>query len=116
MRELLPRLKRVKLHHPAAHYPDMPSIVQKKLKDKHAAADTDVNLAAEFVILTAVRTSEARFMRVGRIDYQARLWAIPHERVKTPRDHEVPLCGRAIIIPKAVVSKTPSRPTSCLRG
>jgi integrase len=97
LQELLPRLKRVKRHHPAAHYADIPGIVQK-LGEKHEAADTDVNLAAEFVILTAVRTSEVRFMRAREIDYKARLWTIPHERMKIPKDHEVPLCDRALVI------------------
>jgi integrase len=104
LKELLPRLKRVKRHHPAAPYADIPGIVQG-LREKHAGADTDVNLAAEFVILTAVRTSEARFMRVHEIDYKARLWTIPHERMKTPKDHEVPLCDRAIAILRAVIPK-----------
>ncbi len=102
LKELLPRLKRVKRHHSAAPYADIPGIVQE-LRQKHARADTDVNLAAEFVILTAVRTSEARFMRVREIDYKARLWTIPHERMKTPKDHEVPLCGRAIAILRVVI-------------
>jgi integrase len=104
LKELLPRLKRVKRHHPAAPYADIPSIVQK-LRERHAGAHTNVNLAAEFVMLTAVRTSEARVMRVREIDYKARLWTIPHERMKTPRDHEVPLCDRAFAILGAVIPK-----------
>ena len=104
LRELLPRLKRLKRHHPAAPYADIPGVVQK-LRDKHAAADTDVNLAAEFVILTAVRTSEARFMRVCEVNLGGRLWTIPHERMKTPKDHEVPLCDRALAILRAVIPK-----------
>jgi integrase len=44
-------------------------------------------------------------MRVREIDYKARLWTIPHERMKTPKDHEVPLCDRAIAILKAVIPK-----------
>ena len=104
LKELLPRLKRLKHHHPAAPYAEIPGIVQK-LREKHATADTDVNLAAEFVILTAVRTSEARFMRVREVNFGGRLWTIPRERMKTPKDHEVPLCDRALAILRAVVSK-----------
>lgn len=44
-------------------------------------------------------------MRVREIDYKARLWTIPHERMKTPKDHEVPLCDRAIAILRAVIPK-----------
>jgi integrase len=104
LRELLPRLKRLKRHHPAAPYADIPGIVQK-LREKHAAADTDVNLAAEFVILTAVRTSEARFMRACEVNFGGHLWTIPHERMKTPKDHEVPLCDRALAILRSVIPK-----------
>jgi integrase len=91
-------------HHPAAPYADVSGIV-KKLQAKHSAADTVVNLAAEYIILTAVRTSESRFMRVAEINFQARQWSIPAARMKSPKDHEVPLCGRAIAILNAVIPK-----------
>jgi integrase len=44
-------------------------------------------------------------MRVCEIDWEGRLWAIPAARMKTPKDHEVPLCARAIAILKACVPK-----------
>jgi integrase len=115
LKELLPRLKRLKHHHPAAPYAEIPGIVQK-LREKHATADTDVNLAAEFVILTAVRTSEARFMRVREVNFGGRLWTIPRERMKTPKDHEVPLCDRALTILRAVVSKDAEPTDFVFRG
>jgi hypothetical protein len=40
-----------------------------------------VNQAAEFIILTAARTSEARYMRVGEVDFAERLLIIPAERI-----------------------------------
>jgi integrase len=103
LKPLLPKPKRAR-HHPAAPYTDVPGIVQA-LRDKHAAADTAVNLAAEFVILTAVRTGEARFMRVREISFERALWSIPAARMKADKDHEVPLCDRAIAILTAVISK-----------
>jgi integrase len=93
----------------------VPGIV-RALREKHAVADTDVNLAGEFVILTAVRTGEARFMKVSEIDLQARLWAIPAARMKLPKDHVVPLCARAAAILKAVIPKDASPDSFVFRG
>jgi integrase len=104
LKELLPAVKKPKRHHPAAPYADVPGIV-KQLQTKHAAADTDVNLAGEFVILTAVRTGEGRLMRVAEVDLKGCLWTVPAERMKRPADHVVPLCARAVAILKAVIPK-----------
>ena len=109
LKPLLPKSKRSKRHHKAAPYKDVPAIV-RALHTKHEAADTAVNLAAEYIILTAVRTGEARFMRVGEVDFAERLWTIPAERMKTENDpqgedFEVPLCDRALSILRAVIPK-----------
>jgi integrase len=110
LKPLLPKARRSKRHHRAAPYKDMPDIV-RALHAKHEAADTTVNQAAEFIILTAVRTSEARNMRVGEVDFADRLWTIPAERMKTEddpegADFEVPLSEPAIAILKAVIPKS----------
>lgn len=109
LKPLLPKAKKSKRHHPAAPYADIPGIV-KILRTKHASADTAVNRAAEFIILTAVRTGEARFMRAREINFENKLWTIPAERMKTEDDpdgkeHEVPLCARALAILKEVMPK-----------
>jgi integrase len=109
LKPLLPKARRSKRHHRAAPYKDIPGIV-RTLRTKQEAADTAVNEAAEFIILTAVRTSEARYMRVGEVDFAERLWVIPAERMKTEddpegTDFEVPLSDRAIAILKAVIPK-----------
>jgi integrase len=107
LKPLLPKTKRSKRHHRAAPYKDIPGIVQT-LRGKKDGADTAVNQAAEFIILTAVRTGEARYMRVGEVDFSERLWIIPAERMKT-EDHpdgmafEVPLSDPAVAILKAVI-------------
>lgn len=112
LKELLPKARKTKRHHAAAPYMSMPRIV-RALQEKHQSADTPVNLAAEFIILTAVRTGEARFMRVREIDFDERLWTIPAERMKTEDDpegahFEVPLCGRAIAILRMLISDSAS--------
>jgi integrase len=109
LKELLPKAKRSKRHHQAAPYKDVPRIVEA-LQKKHRGADTNVNLAAEFIILTAVRTGEARFMRAREVDFVERLWIVPAERMKTEDSpdglcFEVPLSDRAVSILKAVIPK-----------
>lgn len=113
-------VQRSKRHHKAAPYKDVPGIVQV-LQAKHEGADTTVNLAAEYIILTAVRTGEARFMRVREVNFAERLWTIPAERMKTEdhpegRDFEVPLCERAIEILKAVIPKDAARDAYVFAG
>jgi integrase len=109
LKPLLPKAKRSKRHHRAAPYKDVPGIVSA-LRARRDGADTAVNQAAAFIILTAVRTGEARFMRVCEVDLPAKLWTIPAERMKTEDDtegaaFEVPLSDPAIAILKAVIPK-----------
>ncbi|MET3995893.1 integrase [Bradyrhizobium sp. S3.9.2] len=109
LKPLLPKAPKSKRHHKAAPYKDVPGIVAA-LRTKHSGADTAVNRAAEFIILTAVRTSEARFMRAREINFKEALWTIPAERMKSEdhpegRPHEVPLSARAIAILRAVMPK-----------
>ncbi|WOH59457.1 integrase arm-type DNA-binding domain-containing protein [Bradyrhizobium sp. BWC-3-1] len=107
LKELLPKAPKSKRHHKAAPYKEVPGIVAA-LRTKHSGADTAVNRAAEFIILTAVRTGEARFMRAREIDFEQKLWTIPAARMKTEdhpegRPHEVPLSARAVAILRAVM-------------
>lgn len=109
LKELLPKAPKSKRHHKAAPYKDVPGIVAA-LRTKHSGADTAVNRAAEFIILTAVRTGEARFMRAREINFKEALWTVPAERMKTEdhpegRPHEVPLCARAVAVLHAVMPK-----------
>lgn len=107
LKPLLPKAKRTKRRHKAAPYTAVPNIV-RALNARHSRSETPVNLAAEFIILTAVRTGEARFMRVREVNFAERLWTVPAERMKAEvdpegTDFEVPLCDRAIAILKAVI-------------
>ena len=73
-----------------------------KLRDGQAAPIT--KLAFEFLILTAVRTTEARKARWDEVDWQAKTWTIPGNdaatgrRMKMERDHVVPLSTRCLEI------------------
>jgi integrase len=54
--------------------------------------------ALEFLILNASRTGEAIGARWSEIDLPGRLWTIPASRIKSGRDHRVPLSEPAAVI------------------
>ena len=58
-------------------------------------------LAFEFLVLTAARWGEVRWAEWEEIDRDAGVWTIPARRMKTNRQHRVPLCGRALEILEA---------------
>ena len=55
-------------------------------------------LAFEFLVLTACRSGEVRGALWNEMDFDARDWRIPAERMKTQREHRVPLSGRALAV------------------
>ena len=57
-----------------------------------------VKLAFEFLVLTATRSAEVRLATWHEIDLDAMVWTIPAARMKTAREHRVPLCSRSIQI------------------
>jgi integrase len=54
--------------------------------------------ALEFLVLTAARTSEVINARWDEIDWAARMWTIPASRMKSGREHRVPLSADALAI------------------
>jgi integrase len=50
----------------------------------------------EFLILTAARSGEVLGATWPEIDFDARLWIIPAERMKAGREHRVPLTEAAL--------------------
>ena len=52
----------------------------------------------EFLILTSTRSSEGRGALWSEIDMEARLWILPPERMKEPREHRVPLSDATVAI------------------
>lgn len=52
--------------------------------------------AVEFIVLTAVRTSEAFLAKWDEIDLQAGVWTVPAVRMKGGREHRVPLSSAAM--------------------
>ena len=57
-----------------------------------------VRLAFEFLVLTAARWGEVRWAEWTEIDRDEGVWTVPARRMKSNREHRVPLCGRAVEI------------------
>ena len=57
-----------------------------------------LRLLAQFVVLTAVRGGEARGAVWSEIDIEQRTWTIPPSRMKSRREHVVPLSDQAIAV------------------
>ena len=56
----------------------------------------------EFITLTAVRTSEAIGATWEEVDFDAKVWTIPAERMKAKREHKVPLSAAALSLLRAL--------------
>jgi len=80
------RLKRV-MHYAALPYMRVHEVICS-LQEKDCVSA----LALEFLILTAARTGEVRFAQWSEI--HADLWVIPADRMKTKKEHRVPLTER----------------------
>ena len=93
--KVLPKTQRLKEHHRALPYAQVPGAVERVRK---STADAPTKLAFEFLVLTAGRSGEVRAAEWGEIDWEADTWEIPAVRMKARRPHRVPLSGRAIEI------------------
>ena len=93
--KLLPRRSKLQpiRHHAALNYTELPAFLQE------LRARPDISARAlEFLILTAARSGEVRGATFGEIDFAAKVWTVPKERMKPRREHRVPLSPRALAI------------------
>jgi integrase len=90
----------------AKHYPALPfAEVGDFMADLRSR--TGVSVAAlEFVILTAARTVEVTEANWKEIDWSARTWTIPAERMKGGREHRVPLSLPALMVLERMKNST----------
>jgi integrase len=93
--KVLPKHRSSRGHHAALPYPRIPSFIREL---RESAASEPVKLALEFTILCATRTSETLNATWDEIDFDAKTWTIPGERMKAGVEHRVPLTPRAIEI------------------
>lgn len=61
-----------------------------------SSAGISTKLCLELLVLTCVRSNEAREARWSEFDLGAKVWEIPAERMKMDRPHRVPLSPRAL--------------------
>src|SRR5262245_49291761 len=76
---VLPKVKYKTGHHPSLPYAELPTFIQAL---RSVGGNEVSRLAFEFMILTAVRTSEALGARWEEIDFNATTWTIPGQRIK----------------------------------
>jgi integrase len=93
--KLLPRRSKVRAvqHHAALPYPEIGAFICA-LRERPATAAR----ALEFAILTAARTGEVLGARWSEIDLRAKVWTVPASRMKSGREHRVPLSDAAIAV------------------
>jgi integrase len=80
-------------HYRAVPYAEMADFIVELRKRDGVTAE-----ALEFLILTATRTAEVLGAEWSEFDLDQKTWTIPAARMKTGRDHRVPLSDRAIAI------------------
>ena len=80
------------------------------LKIRECPVWQGAKFAVEFLILTAARSGEARGARWDEIDLQAATWTIPGARMKTGREHRVPLSARALEVLREARALQDDRP------
>ncbi|MFN0045323.1 MAG: tyrosine-type recombinase/integrase [Sphingorhabdus sp.] len=89
----LPKQKRRDNHHAALPFVELP-VFMIQLKERESVG----RLAMNFLILTAARSGEVRGATWSEIDLEARIWTLPAGRMKSSREHVVPLSTPAIEI------------------
>jgi integrase len=94
LKHLLPsRPKRRPKHHAAIPFRDLPAFMAE-LRERESIAP----LAFRFLVLTCARTSEITGARWSEVSTDQRLWTVDGERMKSHREHRVPLSDPALAI------------------
>jgi integrase len=96
---ILPARARVRkvAHHAALPFDEMPSFLSALCARQGMAAR-----ALEFAVLTTARTGEVLGARWGEIDWTAKVWTVPADRMKAGREHRVPLSDAALSVLEAM--------------
>jgi integrase len=88
---VLPRVKPKVKHHSAMDWKEVPAFYADLVQRNAMSAK-----ALMFTCLTGSRTGEVLGMRWAELDFEARLWTCPPERMKTDTVHRVPLTDAMI--------------------
>ena len=93
--KVLPKHRREQQHHVALSYQAVPAFLAE-LRTTYATHSA--RLALELLILTATRTNEVQRATWAEVDLEAKVWTIPGVRMKSGREHRIPLSARAVEI------------------
>ena len=95
LENLFPKRSEVQsvVHHPALPYGQIAAFLAI-LKSHEGSASS----ALKFTILTAARTGEAIGAKWDEIDFDKAIWTVPAIRMKTKREHRVPLSKLALSV------------------
>lgn len=91
----LPRFERRVAHRKALPYSEVSDCLETI---RASAAGDATKLALELLVLTACRSGEVRLADWSEIDLEMAEWLIPAQRMKSKREHRIPLSGRAVEI------------------
>ncbi len=99
LEHLLPARSDVKKveHHPALDYRQVGAFMVELRQQSSVGAR-----ALEFAILTAARSGEVRGATWQEIDWEAKAWIIPGDRMKAKKEHRIPLSKDALDLLKAL--------------
>ena len=92
---VLPAMPAVNEHFRALPYQEVAAALESVDGSKASKA---AKLCLRFLILTAARSGEARCATCAEVDFEAREWRIPGERMKGGREHRVPLSDAALAV------------------
>lgn len=99
LKRVLPKQPTTQKHFKALPYKDVGQFIRTL---HESGSGMSVKLAFEFLILTATRTNEVLKARWSEIDFDAKTWTLPADRMKANREHRVPLSERGVAILKEV--------------
>lgn len=98
----LPKVSKV---HKPKHYPAIPYQEISSFMDDLKEVKTLPARALELAVLTACRSEEVRGAVWEEIDFEAAVWTIPADRMKSTKVHRVPLTKQAIGLLKSLPSR-----------
>ncbi|MFQ3664514.1 MAG: integrase arm-type DNA-binding domain-containing protein [Sphingomonadaceae bacterium] len=99
VRRALPRQRKKVRHMPAIHFTDVRTFMEALA---FAKATPVVRGALEFLLLTAARPGNIRFMEWEEVHLEDAVWLVPAAKMKMDREHAIPLAPRAIEILRAM--------------
>ena len=88
----LPKVRRQVKHHPAVDHSQVAAALATVCHTRSRAITKD---AFKFMVYTAARSGEVRGATWSEIDWQNKVWTIPGERMKSGKQHRVPLSDAA---------------------